>query len=119
MRKEDLKDGTFACTSEEIKPPEIDHIIWNDPVTVVFWEDGTKTVVKNMKGNVFSKEDAIVNAMVKKLFGSRTKLKKYMSKFIKEDIEDNTCCHCIYENVWAYEMPCADCGFNYKKFQAK
>ena len=28
------------------KPPEIENVIFNDPATIVFWKDGTKTIVR-------------------------------------------------------------------------
>ena len=42
----------------ETKPSgklEIKRVVFNDPATIVFWKDGTKTVVKCSKGDTFSK----------------------------------------------------------------
>lgn len=68
------------------KPPEIENVIFNDPATIVFWKDGTKTTVKcrKDKGDVFSKETGLAMAILKKLYGNKGKyndiLKKWTSK---------------------------------------
>ena len=55
--------------------PEIKRVIFNEPATVVFWNDGTKTVVKCMEGELFDEEKGIAMAFMKKLYG-----KGYMNK---------------------------------------
>lgn len=49
--------------------PEIEDVIFNDPATIILWGDGTKTVVKCMKGEKFNKETGFAMAYLKKLFG--------------------------------------------------
>lgn len=53
--------------SNFITPREV---IYNDPATIVFWEDGTKTVVKCQPGDSFSKELGLAMAFVKKVHGN-------------------------------------------------
>ena len=50
--------------------PEIKELIFNDPATIIFWEDGTKTIVKTQNGEPFDKEKGFCMAVVKKLFGN-------------------------------------------------
>lgn len=60
--------------SKYIKPrnrkiPEIKNVIFNDPATIVFWADGTKTVVKKQKEDKkkkFDKEKGLAMAIAKK-----------------------------------------------------
>ena len=59
-----------TCTDEL---PEIKNVIFNDPATIVFWSDGTKTVVKCMKGKEFNTWDGLAMAICKKLFGKKFK----------------------------------------------
>ena len=53
------------CAYENSKL-DIKHVIFNPPATIVFWTDGTKTVVKVHK-EPFDKEKGIAMALVKKL----------------------------------------------------
>lgn len=59
-----------TCTDEL---PEIKNVIFNDPATIVFWSDGTKTVVKCMEGKEFNTWDGFAMAICKKLFGKKFK----------------------------------------------
>ena len=59
--------------------PWIDHIIFNDPATVVFWCDGTKTVVKCMEGEKFERYAGFAAACMKKLFGTTSNAKNVMN----------------------------------------
>lgn len=47
---------------------EITKVIFNDPATIVFWRDGTKTVVKCNSGDTFDPEKGLAMACTKKLF---------------------------------------------------
>lgn len=47
--------------------PKIVHIIYNDPVTIVFFADGTKAKVKAQTGVPFTKEGGLVYALLKRL----------------------------------------------------
>lgn len=60
----------------------IKKIIANGPATIIFWVDGTKTIVKYRKVGK-SKNDryvAIVWAIAKKLAGSRNQLENYIRR---------------------------------------
>ena len=47
----------------------IDKVIFNPPATIVFWKDGTKTVVKCKEGEEFSEWAGIALCLAKKLYG--------------------------------------------------
>ena len=51
------------------RPFAIKDVIFNDPATIVFWEDGTKTVVK-AKDEAFDPEKGLAMAFSKKMFGN-------------------------------------------------
>lgn len=53
--------------------PNINKVIFNPPATIVFWSDGTKTVVKCMEGREFDKWEGLSMAICKKLFGEKFK----------------------------------------------
>ena len=74
---------TFTPTSPTpTSPPEIkpERIIYNNPATVVLWNDQTKTVVKTMEGDTFDKTYGFAMAYMKKMFGSSAKVKKMIKK---------------------------------------
>lgn len=51
-------------------------IIYNPPATIVFWEDGKKTVVKAMEGTVFNPYHGFTAALAKRVYGSSTSVNK-------------------------------------------
>ena len=51
--------------------PEIKNVIFNDPATIVFWTDGTKTVVKCQEGDIFDPEKGLTMAIAKKVYGNK------------------------------------------------
>lgn len=52
------------------KLPKIDKVIFNDPATIIFWKDGTKTVVKCHDRDYFDKEKGFAMACLKKVLGN-------------------------------------------------
>ena len=62
--------------TENITIPAVKRIVYHDPATIVFWQDGTKTVVKCMDGEPFEKYAGFCAALAKKVFGSTSKAKK-------------------------------------------
>ncbi len=60
-------------------------IIFNYPATIVFWKDGTKTVVKCAAGTDSDLYNAFCAAACKKIFGSNSHLKKVIEEaYVKE-----------------------------------
>lgn len=64
--------------------PKIKNVIFNDPATIVFWSDGTKTVVKAQDGDIFDPEKGLALAISKKALGNKgnycNELKKWLPK---------------------------------------
>lgn len=50
--------------------PSIKRVIFNNPATVVFWTDGSKTVVKVGDGDEYDPEKGVLLAYMKKGFGA-------------------------------------------------
>lgn len=67
--------------------PEIDNVIFNDPATIIFWKDGTKTIVK-AEGEDFDPEKGLAMAISKKALGNKGNyfdiFKKWAGKLTKE-----------------------------------
>lgn len=51
----------------------ITNVIFNDPATIVFWSDGTKTVVKCCEDDEFDEEKGLAMAVCKKVSGNDSK----------------------------------------------
>lgn len=49
---------------------DIKDVIFNDPATIVFWVDGSKTVVKCRDGETFDPEKGLAMAISKKVLGN-------------------------------------------------
>ncbi len=50
---------------------KITDVIFNPPATIVFWSDGSKTVVKCIEGDTFDKETGLAMAICKRIFSDR------------------------------------------------
>ncbi|MBO7079907.1 MAG: hypothetical protein J6W64_08885 [Bacilli bacterium] len=80
-----MKDRARA--KEKIKEYEkmhIENVIFNDPATIVFWRDGSKTVVK-AKDEPFDKEKGLAMAIAKKVYGNEGNYYNIFRKWCKED----------------------------------
>ena len=64
--------------------PKIKDVIFNDPATIVFWADGTKTVVQCQDDDTFDPEKGLAMAITKKALGNKgnycNEFKKWLPK---------------------------------------
>lgn len=51
--------------------PEITNVIFEEPATIVFWADGTKTVVRIQEDEEFDPEKGLAMAISKKVLGNK------------------------------------------------
>ena len=54
-------------------------IIYNDPATIVFWKDGTKTVVKKAAKEPYNKYNAFCAALAKKVYGNNSRVNSFVA----------------------------------------
>lgn len=73
----DLMTKTAKETSK------IKNVIFNDPATIVFWSDGTKTVVKCGENDIYDPEKGLAMAVAKKYLGTNKSHSNYMDEFKK------------------------------------
>lgn len=57
-------------------------VIFNDPATIVYWKDGTKTVVKCQPGDTFDKEKGLAMALAKKVLGNKGNYNEYFKRWL-------------------------------------
>lgn len=62
--------------------PNIKKVIFNDPVTVVIWENGTKTIVR-AENEPFDPEKGLAMAICKKALGTNKSKSNYYDIFKK------------------------------------
>lgn len=74
----------------------IKEVIFNDPATIIYWKDGTKTVVKVQEGETFDEEKGLAMAIAKKVFGNKGNFNEVFKEYVKnkpekkeETAEDN------------------------------
>ena len=73
----DCKADTFSIAIRNAFGTNIEKVIFNKPATIVFWTDGTKTVVKCGDGDVWDEEKGLAMAICKKLIGLKEFYKHY------------------------------------------
>lgn len=74
--------------------PKIKDVIYNRPATIVFWEDGTKTVVK-CKNEKFDPEKGLAMAFSKKILGNKGNYYNVFKKWLPDEKPNTTVpiCH--------------------------
>lgn len=66
----------------------VEKVIYSPPATIVFWGDGTKTVVKCHYGDTYSKELGFLYCCAKHMCGNDTiKFHKLMNEWCWNEIE--------------------------------
>ena len=69
----------------------IENVIFNEPATIVFWDDGTKTVVKAQDDEIFDPEKGLAMAIAKKAFGNQgsyfNEIKKWVEPYEMETVD--------------------------------
>ena len=61
----------YNILTKKKDPFKIKRVIFHDPATIVFWDDGSKTVVKCMEGDTYSKEVGLAMCISKKMLGDK------------------------------------------------
>ena len=78
-----LMDRLRAARDDPSNNVRIRKVIFSGPATIVFWNDGDKTVVKCTKGDNLNYEMGIAMCTLKKLFGDSYRyFKKDLKKWV-------------------------------------
>lgn len=65
---------------------DIKEVIFNNPATVVYWKDGSKTVVQCQDGEPFDPEKGLAMAISRKVFGNKWDYYHVFRKFLKKQL---------------------------------
>lgn len=73
----------------------IDHVKFSGPATIIFWKDGTKTIVKCTEEDELNCETGIAMATLKKILGDgyvpyKKKVKEIVDEQCKKDLDKLT-----------------------------
>ena len=67
------------------KPLAIEKVIFNDPVTVILWNDKTKTVVRCGEYETYDPEKGMAMAISKKFLGNKGNYYETFKKYLPEE----------------------------------
>lgn len=70
------------------EPLDFERIEFHDPATIIFWNDGTKTVVKARHGDKFDKEKGLAMAIAKKVMGNTNKYYDVFEEFCFDEEDE-------------------------------
>ena len=84
------EDGSVTLKGKIQEEPlkrnnNIKDVIFNEPATIVFWKDGTKTIVKCKKTDYWDKEKGLAMAICKKYFGNKGNFNDIFKKYVDEN----------------------------------
>lgn len=77
-----FRNGAGIFTVQQSFEPA--NVIFNGPATIVFWNDGTKTVVK-CEGEAFDKEKGLAMAIAKRAIGDKGSYYNVFKKWCVDD----------------------------------
>lgn len=93
-------DMNCKCNRNTVDPLEIKNVYFNDPVTVVMWNDGTKTIVRCSENDFYDPEKGLAMAIVKKAYGNDSKFHKIFKKWLPdEDAAETSGIDEFFENL--------------------
>lgn len=95
----DCGDCDLCDRYDEEPKLDFERIEFHDPATIVFWNDGTKTVVKARHGDKFDKEKGLAMAIAKKVMGNTNKYYDVFEEFCfdEDTSEENESLHDVME----------------------
>ena len=76
---------------------EIKNVIFHDPATIVYWMDGSKTVVKCQSGDTFDPEKGLSMAIAKRVYGDNGHYYELFKEWLPESDEK-------IEHDWVTEL---------------
>lgn len=82
--------GIFSTMYEERKNTmnkyfEIKNVIFNDPATIIFWKDGTKTVTKCGEKDIYDPEKGLAMCLAKRALGDKGNYYETFKKWLPEE----------------------------------
>ena len=118
VKREDSSPRSYCATGLMEKAVKV---IYNPPATIAFWADGSKTVVKCDKDDVYDHKYGLALCYMKKALGSSRAFNDALRAGRKYDVMDFLKKHRVVECVMAYDFlgsvcpveacPCDSCPY--------
>ena len=84
----DLYKSVYGMTSMSTDTAFLKKVIYNDPATIAFWSDGTKTIVKAQSGDIFDPEKGLAMVIAKKACGNKGNYYNGFKKWLPKELVD-------------------------------
>lgn len=78
----ELRDKIQKERNKSVYDSMIQRVIFNPPATIVFWRDGSKTVVKCGENDIFDPEKGLAMAISKRAFGDNRDYYEVFAKWV-------------------------------------
>lgn len=78
----EFRDRILKEKNKSIYDSMIQRVIFNPPATIVFWRDGSKTVVKCGEHDIFDPEKGLAMAISKRAFGDNRDYYEVFAKWV-------------------------------------
>lgn len=83
-----------------VSPFTIKKAYFNDPVTVVLWADGTKTIVRCGEDDIYDPEKGLAMAISKKALGNKGNYYNTFKKYLPDEkVDDEAMSQCLAEFI--------------------
>ena len=115
-------DEHFDAYKNVNRLPQIKKVIYNNPATIIFWADGTKTVVQCQEGDSYDPEKGLTMAISKKALGNTSrKLNDVLHKWEKKEEPSipHSCVSCKYGDQGVDKKPCNSCDASFGNWEAE
>ena len=78
--------GAFVYIDKDSKLKQvcIERVLYSNPATIVFWDDGTKTTAKCFENDLYNPETGLAMCILKKLYGG-AKMKNVIDAWMPKD----------------------------------
>ncbi len=83
---------------------EIEKVIFNDPATIVFWKDGSKTVTKCGERDIYDPEKGLAMCFAKKLLGNEGNYYNVFTKWLPKEEENYVEYGCPFDEPPIYRQ---------------
>ena len=80
-----LSGGRYIKLPQDMPVPK--KVLRNGPATIIFWMDGTKTIVKKTEEDSDDPEKAIMYGIFKKMFSKKLYMKRYLNLFKNREVK--------------------------------
>ena len=84
-RAAEIVNHKFNLPTDRNRLPFIKQVIFHDPATIVYWTDGTRTVVKCHDGDIYDPEKGLAMAISKKALGNKVNYRNVFKQWLPEE----------------------------------